>query len=238
MPLSPYIPHIHIAYFSMEIAVRPEMHTYTGGLGVLAGDTARSCADLELSVAFVTLISRAGYFRQQIDANGRQIEQPDWWEPAKWCTPLDAMIAVQIEGRRVWIRPWLFVHASPRGHQVPILLLDTDLEPNSQEDRTLTHYLYGGDDAYRLKQEVVLGIGGIRLLRALGFDLQTYHLNEGHAAFLTLELLNRYRLPPEELEPGEPPYEIAEVRERCVFTSHTPIETGHPPSPADEPFRP
>jgi starch phosphorylase len=138
----------------------------------------------------------------------------------------------------VWIRPWLFVHASPRGHQVPILLLDTDLEPNSQEDRTLTHYLYGGDDAYRLKQEVVLGIGGIRLLRALGFDLQTYHLNEGHAAFLTLELLNRYRLPPEELEPGEPPYEIAEVRERCVFTSHTPIETGHPPSPADEPFRP
>jgi starch phosphorylase len=227
MPLSPYTPRIHIAYFSMEIAVRSDMPTYSGGLGILAGDTARSCADLELHVVFVTLISRAGYFRQQIDANGRQTEQPDWWEPAKWCTPLDAMVAVQIEGRAVWIRPWLYVHTRPHGYQIPILLLDTDLEQNSEEDRTLTHYLYGGDEAYRMKQEIILGIGGIRLLRALDFDIHTYHLNEGHAAFLTLDLLNRYRIPPEELEEGESTYEVAEVRERCVFTTHTSVEAGH-----------
>ena len=132
------------------------------------GDTARSCADLELHVVFVTLVSRAGYFQQKVDANGQQIEQPDWWEPAKWCTSLDAMVAVHIGGRAVWIRPWLYVHTCPHGHQIPILLLDTDLDQNSVEDRTLTHYLYGGDEAYRMKQEIILGIGGLRLLRALG----------------------------------------------------------------------
>ena len=226
-PLAPFIPRTHIAYFSMEIAVRPEMHSYAGGLGVLAGDTARSCADLELHVVFVTLISRAGYFRQRIDAAGRQLEEPDWWEPAKWCVPLDAMVAVSIEGRAVWIRPWLYVHTCPHGYRIPILFLDTDLDQNSSEDRTLTHSLYGGDDAYRLKQEIILGIGGSRLLRALGFDIHTYHLNEGHAALLTLDLLDRYRLPPEDIEPGQPPFEIAEIRERCVFTTHTPIEAGH-----------
>ena len=222
--LDPFIPRTHIAYFSMEIAIRPEMRTYSGGLGVLAGDTARSCADLELPVVFVTLISRAGYFRQEIDIEGRQIEHPDWWQPEKWCVPLDAMVSVQIDGRGVWIRPWLYVHTSPHGHRIPILLLDTDLDQNSDEDRTLTHYLYGGDETYRLEQEIVLGIGGIRLLRALGFDLHTYHLNEGHASLLALDLLNRFRVPPEDLVAGESPYDIAEVRERCVFTTHTPVE--------------
>jgi starch phosphorylase len=225
--LDPFLQRTHIAYFSMEIAVRPEMHTYAGGLGVLAGDTARSCADLELPVVFVTLASRAGYFRQRIDTDGRQLEEPDWWEPAKWCVPLDAMVAVPIEGRSVWIRPWLYVHTCPHGHRVPLLFLDTDLDQNSSEDRTLTHYLYGGDDAYRLRQELVLGIGGSRLLRALGFDVHTYHLNEGHAALLTLDLMDRYRLSVADIEPGQPPYEIAEIRERCVFTTHTPIEAGH-----------
>ncbi len=211
----------------MEIAVRPEMHTYSGGLGILAGDTARSCADLEVPVVFVTLVSRGGYFRQEIDGEGRQIERPDWWDPSVWCTPMRAMVAVDIEKKPVWIRPWLYVHTCPHGHQIPILFLDTDLEQNSAEERTLTHYLYGGDDTYRLKQEIVLGIGGIRILRALGFDVHTYHLNEGHAALLTLDLLNHWRIPSEELIPGEVPYEIAEVRERCVFTTHTPVEAGH-----------
>jgi starch phosphorylase len=211
----------------MEIAIRPEMHTYAGGLGILAGDTARSCADLEIPVVFVTLISRAGYFRQHIDVDGRQTEQPDWWEPERWCTPLSAMVGVEIEERPVWIRPWLYVHTCPHGHQIPILLLDSDLSHNSEDDRALTHYLYGGDETYRLKQEIILGIGGIQILRALGFDLHTYHLNEGHAALLTLDLLNRWRVPPEELIAGEPPYDIAEVRARCVFTTHTPVEAGH-----------
>ncbi len=221
------IQRTHIAYFSMEMALRPEMHTYSGGLGILAGDTARSCADLELCAVFVTLVNKAGYFRQRIDPDGRQIEEPDWWEPAQFCTPLDAMVAVEMEGRPVWIRSWLYTHRVEHGHEIPVLLLDTDFEQNGKEDRTLTHYLYAGDEAYRLKQEIVLGIGGLRMLRALGFEIHTYHLNEGHAAFLTLELLNRYRIPPEEREPGVPPYDTPLVHERCVFTTHTPVEAGH-----------
>lgn len=227
MPVEPFLTRTHIAYFTMEIAIRPEIHTYSGGLGILAGDTARSAAELELPIVFVSLASRAGYFRQQIDARGRQTEMPDEWDVGRWCTPLRAMIAVEIENRPVWIRPWLYLHAAPHGHQVPILLLDTDLDQNAPDDRHLTDQLYGGDEAYRLKQEIILGIGGIRLLRALGFDIHTYHLNEGHAAFLTLDLLARWRVSPEDLAPGEEPYDIPEVRSRCVFTTHTPIEAGH-----------
>ena len=232
-PLDPFISRTHVAYLSMEIAIRPEMPTYAGGLGVLAGDTARSCADLALPVVFVTLVSRAGYFRQRIDPEGRQVEEPDPWRPERWCSSLDAMIAVPIDGRAVWIRPWLYVHSCPHGHQIPILLLDTDLDQNAAPDREITHYLYGGDQTYRLKQEIVLGIGGIRLLRALGFDLHTYHLNEGHAALLTLDLLNRWKVQAEDRIPGEPHYDIAEVRERCVFTTHTPVEAGHDRFPYD-----
>ncbi|HQT75883.1 MAG TPA: alpha-glucan family phosphorylase [Rhodopila sp.] len=225
--LENFVSRINIAYFSMEIAIRPEMQTYSGGLGILAGDTVRSCADLEIPVIFVTLISRAGYFRQEIDAEKGQIEHPDWWDPTVLCAPLDAMVALRIEQRPVWIRPWLYIHTSPHGHKTPVLLLDSDLDQNDPADRELTHYLYGDGEAYRLKQELILGLGGIRLLQALGFYLHTYHLNEGHAAFLTLDLLNRYRFPPEDVRPGEPIYDVAEVRERCVFTTHTPVEAGH-----------
>lgn len=227
MSIDLFLNRTHIAYFTMEIAIRPEMHSYSGGLGVLAGDTARACADLDLPIVFVSLVSRAGYFRQEIDAEGRQFELPDWWEVERWCTPLNAMIAVEIEGKPVWVRPWLYLGTGSDGHQVPILLLDTDVEQNNEDDRTLTHYLYGGDRAYRLKQEIILGIGGVRLLQALGFTIRTYHLNEGHAAFLTLELLNRWRVAPEDLAPSEDLYDIPEVRSHCVFTTHTPVEAGH-----------
>lgn len=226
MPINPFLARTHIAYFSIEIALRPEMRTYAGGLGILAGDTVRSCADLELPVVFVTLASREGYFHQQLDAEGRQVEQPDRWEPEHWCAPLAAMAAVEIEGRAVWIRPWLYVETAAHGYPVPIVLLDTDLDQNSAEDRRLTNDLYGGDELYRLKQEIVLGIGGMRILRALGFDLHTYHLNEGHAALLTLELLNRWQVSRHTKIAGEPLYDIAEVRARCVFTTHTPLEPG------------
>jgi glycogen phosphorylase len=225
--LDRFLERTSIAYFSMEIAIRPEMHTYSGGLGVLAGDTVRSCADLELPVVFVTMVSRAGCFRQEISSDDRQIEQPDWWDPAQFCEPLGAMVALQIGSRAVWIRPWLYVHTNPLGHEIPILLLDSDLEQNDIEDRKLSHHLYGVGENYRLKQELILGLGGIRLLRALGFRIQTYHLNEGHAAFLTLDLLNRYRIPSHDVRPGEPLYDLAKVRERCVFTTHTPVDAGH-----------
>ena len=232
-PLDPYLGKTRIAYFTMEIALRPEIPTYSGGLGVLAGDTARSCTDLALSVVFVSLVSRAGYLRQEIDRHGRQMDLPDPWEPLEWTQPLDAMVAVSIEGRTVWIRPWLYSLRCPLGPSVPVLLLDTDLDQNDPRDRQLTDRLYGGDDVYRLKQEVVLGIGGVRLLKALGFDITTFHLNEGHAALLTLELLHQFRRSPERLRPGEPVYDNAEVRERCVFTTHTPVAAGHDQFPYD-----
>lgn len=217
-----------IAYFSMELAIGPEVKTYAGGLGILAGDSARSAADLGLPMVFVTLISRAGYFRQVLDADGRQTETPDHWDPARFCQPLAAMLAIEIAGRPVWIRPWLHLLQSPLGGQVPVILLDTDLDVNAPEDRRLTDHLYGGDDVYRLRQEIVLGIGGARILRALGFEIDRYHLNEGHAALLTLELLRRAGTVAGSAHPAARP-EAAEgaVRARCVFTTHTPVEAGH-----------
>ena len=223
-PIEPFLQKTRIAYFSMEIALRSEMHSYAGGLGVLAGDTARSAADLELPMVFVSLVSRAGYVRQEIDAQGRQVTRANPWAPEKFTDRLDAMVAVPIEGREVWIRPWLYRLVSPLGHCVPVLLLDTDLDQNRPDDRQITDRLYGGDEAYRLRQEIVLGIGGARMLQALGFSINTYHLNEGHAALLTLHLLRYFRRPAEDLGPGESPFDYAEVRERCIFTTHTPVE--------------
>jgi starch phosphorylase len=222
--IEPFLQRTRIAYFSMEIALRPEIHTYSGGLGVLAGDTARSSADLQLPIVFVSLVSRAGYVRQELDAQGGQLTRPNPWQPEQWTQPLRAMVCAEIEGRDVWIWPWLYVLESPLGDRVPVLLLDTDLEQNEAQDREITHHLYGGDETYRLKQEVVLGIGGARMLQALGFQIRTYHLNEGHAALLTLHLLRELRLA--SAERPEPQHERAQVRERCVFTTHTPVEAG------------
>ncbi|MDX6749529.1 alpha-glucan family phosphorylase [Geminicoccaceae bacterium 1502E] len=219
--LAAAIPRIRIAYFSMEIGLRPEMATYSGGLGMLAGDSARAAADLEIPMVFVSLVSREGYLRQEIDAAGRQVELPDPWDPAQWTEPLGAKIVVELEGREVWVRPWLYHVAGRLGFELPVILLDTDLPENDPRDRTITHRLYAGENAWRLRQEAVLGIGGVRILRALGFDLDTFHMNEGHAALLALELL-RHR-------PGD----VAAVREQCIFTTHTPVEAGHDRFPWD-----
>jgi len=216
-----------VAYFSMEIALRNEIPTYAGGLGVLAGDTVRSAVDLTIPMVAVSLVSRAGYFQQQIDSQGRQVEQAVFWEPERWARALDAKIAVPIDGRTVWISAWLYVVEGHMGGRQPVLLLDTDLNENHPEDREITHYLYGGDDAYRLKQEIVLGIGGVRILQALGFSIRHYHMNEGHSAMLGLELLRRYTYPTEDVRQGESHYDIPRVREMCSFTTHTPIEAGH-----------
>lgn len=211
----------------MEIALRPEIPTYAGGLGVLAGDTVRSAADLELPLVAVSLVSRAGYFRQEINAQGRQVEHPAPWDPAAYAQALDARVAVPIEGRNVWVGAWLYVHVGCTDGRQPVLLLDTDLDDNRPEDREITHFLYGGDSVYRLKQEIVLGLGGARLLRALGFDIFQYHMNEGHSALLGLELLRRFAYAPQELRPGEMPYDVPRVRKLCSFTTHTPVESGH-----------
>ena len=216
-----------VAYFTMEIALRPEMRTYAGGLGVLAGDTVRSAADLELPLVTVSLASRAGYFRQSIDEAGIQHEHPDPWNPEAWAHPLEARVAVPIEGRSVWVGGWLHVLEGHMGGRQPVILLDTDLAENDPADRELTHYLYGGDRAYRLKQEIVLGIGGVRMLNALSFRVRQYHMNEGHAALLGLELLSLSAYASEDLRPGEPPYDLPGVRERCNFTTHTSVDAGH-----------
>jgi starch phosphorylase len=231
--LEDFLPEPRIAYFSMEIALRAEIPTYSGGLGVLAGDTMRTAADLELPMVAVSLVSRRGYFRQALDAQGRQVEHPDPWQPERFTTPLEAKVTVPCEGRRLWVGGWLYeLEAHPGGRQ-PVILLDTDLNENSAADREITHYLYGGDDPYRLKQEIVLGIGGVRMLHALGFEIRHYHMNEGHSALLTLELLRRHAYPPDAVAPGEPLYDVPRVREMCNFTTHTPVEAGHDQFPYD-----
>jgi glycogen phosphorylase len=225
--LGEFLQEPRVAYFSMEIALRNEIPTYAGGLGVLAGDTLASAADLSLPLVAVTLVSRAGYFRQEIDATGRQTEHPATWEPAQWARKLDAKVAVRIENRAVWVGAWLYIIQSHMGGRAPVILLDTDLSENEPQDREITHYLYGGDDVYRLKQEMVLGMGGVRILHALGFRINAYHMNEGHSALLGIELLRRHTYPPEDLREGESPYDLPRVRELCRFTTHTPVEAGH-----------
>lgn len=216
-----------VAYFSMEIAMESDIPTYSGGLGVLAGDTLRAAADIGVPMVAVTLVSRAGYFRQEIDPQGRQIEHADDWDPARYATRLQATVALELEDRQVWVGGWLYVLSSLVDGGVPVLLLDTDLPVNDPRDRDITHYLYGGDETYRMKQEVVLGVGGIAMLQALGFNLMGYHMNEGHSAFLTLALLRHFAHPSEDLRSGESPYDLPRVRELCTFTTHTPVEAGH-----------
>lgn len=231
--LDEFIREPRVAYFSMEIALCNDIPTYSGGLGVLAGDTLRSATDLEVPMVAVSLVSRSGYFCQEIDGSGRQMEHPDPWEPSDYCAQLTAKVAVAIEGRTVWVGGWLYVLKGHMNGQQPIILLDTDVNENTADDRQITHHLYGGDTAYRLKQEIVLGVGGMRLLQALGFDVYQYHMNEGHSAMLAIELLRRYAYPSEDLRPGESPYDLPRVREMCCFTTHTPVEAGHDHFPYD-----
>jgi starch phosphorylase len=216
-----------IAYFSMEIGVKNDIPTYSGGLGILAGDTIKSAADLKLPVVAVTLVSRKGYFTQEIDQHGLQQEKPVVWDPARHMKLLPAKVKVQIEGRDVTIQAWVYMVFSPTGGKIPIFFLDTDVPENTPEDRGITDYLYGGDHTYRIKQEVVLGMGGVRLLHALEFHIKKYHMNEGHASFLALDLLLRFKRDIESVWDERSVWDLARVRDLCVFTTHTPVEAGH-----------
>jgi glycogen phosphorylase len=214
-----------VAYFSMEIAINPAMPTYSGGLGVLAGDTLRAAADLGVPLVAFTLAHRKGYFQQHLDRNGVQSEDVQPWNPADFCTEEPARITVSVEDRVVTVRAWRYDMVGRYGHVVPIYLLDTDVDSNSGWDRGLTDHLYGGDTNYRLQQEIVLGMGGVRMASALGHRVNVYHMNEGHAALLTLALI--------ESELGGGPLgvptdaDLALVRQKCVFTTHTPVPAGH-----------
>ena len=209
----------------MEIAIHPAMPTYSGGLGVLAGDTLRSAADLGIPLAAFTLLHRKGYFQQHLDKSGTQTEEVQSWNPADFCTEEPARITVSVEDRTVTVRAWRYDLEGRSGHILPIYLLDTDLDGNSGWDRGLTDHLYGGDTNYRLQQEIVLGMGGVRMANALGLHVNVYHMNEGHAALLTLALL-------ESQLGGGPAWgstetDLASVQSKCVFTTHTPVPAGH-----------
>ncbi len=214
-----------IAYFSMEIAITPAIPTYSGGLGVLAGDTLRAAADMALPLVAVTLAHRKGYVKQRLDANGVQSEEDQPWDLEAMLPSEEPVITVLIEGRTVAIRAWRYDLHSVTGHTIPIYLLDTDLEENDTRDREIMDHLYGGDGDYRLRQETVLGIGGARILEALCYRPQVYHLNEGHASLLTIALLER-QLRGRSLEQTTDE-DLKAVRELCVFTTHTPVPAGH-----------
>jgi len=252
---------IKIAYFSMEVGLETDIPTYSGGLGVLAGDTIRSAAELNVPMAAVTLLHREGYFYQRLDEDGVQTEEPVQWVVEDFLEPLDQMVTVDLEDRQVKVKAWKYEvgsrfpgtslfkkiakwepvkHSeketrvkSPVGNHVPVYFLDTDLPDNSDWDRALTNHLYGGDKYYRLCQEIILGIGGVRMLRALGHNqIERFHMNEGHAGFLTLELMKEHcqaagrRAILEE--------DIEAVRSKCVFTTHTPVPAGQDKFPIED----
>ncbi len=215
-----------IAYFSMEIGLDASIPTYSGGLGVLAGDSLRAAADLGLPMVGVTLVHRKGYFRQHLDAQGRQTETPAAWSPESVLELTPPRVTVSIEGRDVHVRAWLYHIRGVGGYELPVYLLDTNLPENDPAARALTDELYGGDTRYRLCQETVLGIGGIAVLRALGYaSIRTYHMNEGHSGLLTVSLLEEQT--GERGLAGATEADIGAVRRRCVFTVHTPVAAGH-----------
>jgi len=215
-----------IAYFSMEIALDPNMPTYSGGLGMLAGDTLRSAADLGAPLVAVTLVYRKGYFRQFLDPSGQQTEQPQQWEPERTLKAVEGRVAIEIDSRQVWIRAWEYDVQGIDGDIVPVYLLDTNVPENAEWDRHLTDSLYGGDESYRLAQEIILGLGGLKLLQKVGHSgVQAYHMNEGHSALLALGLLER-RLD-QSFAGRVKQLDIDGIRRMCIFTTHTPVPAGH-----------
>lgn len=200
-----------VAYFSMEIGINNNMPTYSGGLGILAGDVIKSSADLRIPLIAITLISKKGYLKQKMTADGWQLESPEEWEPSQYMRLLPQTATLKISGRDVKIGAWVYEQNSLTGGTIPILFLTTDIEGNNPEDRQITDYLYGGDESYRLKQEIVLGIGGVRILESLNINVKKYHMNEGHSSLLTLELLKNNGL------------NANKARNVCVFTTHTPV---------------
>ncbi|MBQ7152109.1 MAG: alpha-glucan family phosphorylase, partial [Synergistaceae bacterium] len=206
-----------VAYFSMEVGLKESIPTYSGGLGVLAGDILKSAADLGVPMAGVTLLYRKGYFVQEFNNNDWQQEKPVIWDPSKELTLLPNRITITMEGREIQVGVWVYECIGATGYPLPIYFLDTDLEGNHPSDRELCWFLYGGDPRYRLRQEFILGVGGLRMLRDLGYmNIDTFHLNEGHAGFLTLELMRELGY-----------YDPDKIREQVVFTTHTPVPAGH-----------
>ena len=222
---TPNLDRRSIAYFSMEIALSPALPTYSGGLGMLAGDTLRSAADTAAPMVAISLAHRCGYFRQKLSEIGQQTEADVPWSPETTLPSSGHVVSLIMQERQILIRAWRFDVTGVTGHVIPVFLLDTDVEGNDPWDRRLTDHLYGGDTYYRLCQETILGLGGVALLKALDCKPEVYHMNEGHAALLAIALL-------EDQLAGAPlkdatDADIEAVRKQCVFTTHTPVPAGH-----------
>ncbi|MDE1160581.1 MAG: alpha-glucan family phosphorylase [Acidobacteriaceae bacterium] len=214
----------NVAYFSMEIALDKALPTYSGGLGMLAGDTLRSAADTGAPMVAVSLCHRRGYFQQHLDLDGQQTESDVVWQPEN-LPAAEHQITIQLQGRELTVRAWRYDVVGCTGHIIPVFLLDTDVDGNADWDRHLTDKLYGGDTYYRLCQEGILGLAGLHLLHALGMQPTVCHMNEGHASLLTIALL-------EDRIAGGPLHTATDadaeaVRQMCVFTTHTPVPAGH-----------
>jgi starch phosphorylase len=213
-----------VAYFSAEFALHQSLPLYAGGLGVLAGDTCKEASDLGIPLVGVGFMYPQGYFHQHLTAEGWQqetYETLDWLdapiEPAVRPDGTPCVVAVPIGDRSVLAAVWVV-----RGGRVRLYLLDTNLPENAPWDRELSARLYGGNHDTRIQQEIVLGLGGVRALRALGIEPAVWHLNEGHAAFVVLQRIR------ELLERGhEFDQAVEEVRRTTVFTTHTPVPAGH-----------
>ena len=220
-------PHLHqhpVAYFSAEFGLHESLPISAGGLGILAGDHAKSASDLGLGFVGISLFYREGYFQQAVDNNNWQTEFYNLIDPQN--VPLEPVLGadgqplvlqVEIDMNRVQFRAWR-VNVG----RVPVYLLDTNLPENAQHFRDLTARVYGGDRSMRIMQEILLGIGGVRLLRKLGVEPSVFHMNEGHAAFLTLELIREKMAAGQNFSDA-----LAATRAQCIFTTHTPVEAGH-----------
>ena len=207
---------IKVAYFSAEIGIDENIKTYSGGLGILAGGTIMAMADLNVPFCAVTLLYRNGFFKQKI-VNGVQEEQDDFWDYKNFLEDTGKQVKVNISGDDVFIKIWKYEKRGVLGHIVPIYFLDTNLDENTEKGKEITDRLYMGD---RISQELVLGVGGYRALKELGYNnIEKYHMNEGHSVFLTLEMYRDLGI--------KNGFDDGQVKERCVFTTHTPIAAGH-----------
>ena len=206
----------NIAYFSAEIGISSSLPTYSGGLGVLAGDHIKAAGDIGLNMCAITLLYREGYFKQRIDEDGIQTETYPRFDPDPLLKKMDLKFTLRLRDRDVWVQVYRFDYMGQGGHIIPLFFLDTDVEENYDDDRNITLRLYSGDKDHRILQEAILGFGGTKLLDELGQnEIEPFHMNEGHCSFLVLDLLDKYN--------GD----VEKVKSKCHFTTHTPVAAGH-----------
>ncbi|MBG45760.1 MAG: alpha-glucan phosphorylase [Euryarchaeota archaeon] len=203
-----------VGYFTAEIGLWSELHTYSGGLGVLAGDHVKSAADASIPFVGVTLLYRKGYGRQHLDKDGIQTETYRDLDPAQHLQDTGMDISLPLDGGELWAKVWRADITGVSGHEVHVYFLDTFHPKNTERHLDLGLTLYGGDDWVRIRQEYLLGVGGLRLIDKLGLDVDGLHLNEGHCTFALLEMLNRG-------------WTREQLAKRVLFTTHTPVPAGH-----------